>query len=158
MPFAFLYKSPMINDITTTPDAPPAFQALAQVDANSKRNMSYPAAFAAIQREHYGDLAPLAVPLPLDKAYERALEAARLMPDWEIVAQDKINRRFEAIAVTRRLRFRDDVAVEVRPGVAGDAATLHVRSKSRLGRNDFGANAARIRSFFEVVKSRKATP
>jgi uncharacterized protein (DUF1499 family) len=43
-------------------------------------------------------------------------------------------------------RFVDDVVVRVRPA-AGGGSIVDVRSKSRVGRGDIGANAARIRRF-----------
>ena len=47
--------------------------------------------------------------------------------------------------------FTDDVAI----GISGDdaRAQIDVRSVSRYGLHDFGANAARIRGFFEEMKA-----
>jgi uncharacterized protein (DUF1499 family) len=47
--------------------------------------------------------------------------------------------------VTRIFRFVDDIVVRVRPSNGG--SIVDVRSKSRDGRGDMGANAARIRAF-----------
>ena len=51
---------------------------------------------------------------------------------------------------TRIFRFVDDVVVRVRPAEGG-GAIVDVRSKSRDGRGDLGANAARIRAFAEKL-------
>jgi len=45
-------------------------------------------------------------------------------------------------------RFVDDIVVRVRPAENG-GAIVDVRSKSRVGQGDIGANAARIRRFAE---------
>jgi uncharacterized protein (DUF1499 family) len=52
--------------------------------------------------------------------------------------------RIEAVARTPIMGFRDDVVVRVR--AAEDGARVDVRSASRYGQHDFGANASRIRS------------
>ena len=46
--------------------------------------------------------------------------------------------------------FRDDVVVRVRP--EADGARIDVRSSSRYGTFDFGANAARIRSLMNEIE------
>ncbi|HSA90522.1 MAG TPA: DUF1499 domain-containing protein [Burkholderiales bacterium] len=42
------------------------------------------------------------------------------------------------------------MAVRVAP--AGAGSRIDVRSRSRVGRSDLGANAARIRKFFSAMK------
>lgn len=140
--------APMINDVTTSPDAPPSYRALAEVPANHARDMSYPVPNAAIQRRAYPDLEPMAV----GASAERALAAARsaaLDLGWDVVAVDQGDSTLEATATTRLLRFVDDVVVRVRATDTG--AIIDVRSKSRLGRGDLGTNAVRIRAFRERV-------
>src|SRR5260370_33795210 len=48
----------------------------------------------------------------------------------------------EAIARTPIMGFRDDVAVRIRSTREG--AKIDIRSASRYGKTDFGANAARV--------------
>lgn len=68
----------------------------------------------------------------------------------------------EGIAVTWVMRFRDDFAIRltevpVMVGTAGqDAASLRVdmRSASRLGKGDLGANANRIQAYMAALSSR----
>ena len=62
----------------------------------------------------------------------------------------------EAIARTPILGFRDDVAVRVRATQQG--ARIDVRSASRYGRHDLGANAARVRALIEDVDDVLAAP
>ncbi len=51
----------------------------------------------------------------------------------------------QAVATTRLCRFKDDVTVTVQPEGAG--VVVNVRSHSRIGKGDLGANARRIRLF-----------
>jgi uncharacterized protein (DUF1499 family) len=127
---------PAINDITTDPDDPPAFASLP----------AYPPEFAATQREAYPDLAPLRVAQPPAEAFAAAAGAARGL-GWEIVREDAAAGVLEATDTTRVFRFVDDVVVRVRPD--GDGSRVDLRSKSRDGKGDLGANAARIRAFRE---------
>ena len=134
--------APVINDVTTTPDAPPRFR--------RAPDAGYPERNAALQRRAYPELAPIARPEPPAAAFAAAAAAARRMPRWEIVLEDPKELALEAVASTRLLRFKDDVAIEVRPAPGG--SSVHVRSRSRLGKGDLGANAARIRAFAVELK------
>ena len=127
---------PRINDITTDPADPPAF-------ADPKR--AYPGEeFARLQRAAYSDLAPIRRAEPADAAYRAALATARSL-GWEIVREDPAAGIFEATETSAVFRFVDDVVVRVRPD--SGRARVDVRSKSRVGQGDLGANAARIRTF-----------
>jgi uncharacterized protein (DUF1499 family) len=80
---------------------------------------------------------------PLD-ALAQADRAARAL-GWTVVASDPGRGRLEATATTFWFRFTDDIVIRVRPQDAG--SRLDIRSKSRVGRGDLGANARRIRAF-----------
>jgi uncharacterized protein (DUF1499 family) len=124
-PLAFQRQArsvPPINDIST--------------DARSKA-----------QQQAYPDIKPIMLAEPKEKAFERALAAARAM-GWEIVARDPAAGRIEAVDTTLWFGFKDDVVVQVSAPAAG-GSRVDVRSKSRLGRGDAGTNARRIRGFRE---------
>jgi uncharacterized protein (DUF1499 family) len=70
---------------------------------------------------------------------------------WELVAADSAAGRIEATATTRWFGFKDDVVVRIRPDAAG--SRVDVRSVSRVGRSDVGANAERIRAYLRRVGS-----
>ena len=57
-----------------------------------------------------------------------------------------------ATATSLVFGFKDDVVVRVAKGT--DGTRVDVRSKSRVGRNDFGMNAKRIRTFAENLRGR----
>ena len=141
--------APPINDITTDLLDPPAFADPALVPDYRGRNMSYPEEFVPIVREAYSDLAALPVPDAPADALLRAEEVAESL-GWEIVAKDGSRGALYARDVTAIFRFVDDVVVRVKPTSGG--SLVDVRSKSRDGRGDLGANAARIRAFQEAMR------
>jgi uncharacterized protein (DUF1499 family) len=145
---------PRINDITTDRSNPPQFVHAGNLTANRGRDLSYPGeSFAREQERAYPHLLPLRLSLPPKLAFERALTLARQrMADWEITYADPTRYAFEGVATTRLFRFRDDFVVEVRP-VDSEVVEIHMRSKSRDGRGDLGANAKRIEVFFRLLAS-----
>jgi uncharacterized protein (DUF1499 family) len=88
----------------------------------------------------------LALKLPPNQAFDRALERAREM-GWEIVDANPAHGRIEATATTFWFGFKDDVVVRVSADEAG--SLIDVRSLSRVGRSDVGANARRIRCYLD---------
>lgn len=138
-------NAPLINDITTDTLNPPRFIAAATDDANTGRNLDYPGEeFAAQQRSGYPDLEPIRVPGPPSAIFNRSITAAEDL-GWKLTVRDAAAGRFEAIATTRIFHFVDDIVVRIRRD--GTDSIVDVRSKSRDGRGDMGANAARIRRF-----------
>lgn len=144
---------PPIHDITTDLADPPAFRAVLarRGDRSNPLDRAEPD-LAAQQRAAYPYLAPLHLPQPPAEAFARALRAARSM-GWEIVAADAERLLIEATATTFWFGFKDDVAIGLRPD--GDGSRVDVRSVSRVGRSDLGANASRIRAYLERLA---ATP
>jgi uncharacterized protein (DUF1499 family) len=73
---------------------------------------------------------------------------------WELVASDSAAGRIEATATTPWFGFKDDVVVRVRPD--GSGSRIDVRSVSRVGKSDVGANAKRIRTYLADIASHKS--
>jgi hypothetical protein len=122
---------PAINDITTDPDDPPVFTAAPRTEGGRGRDFDYPGeGFASQQRKAYPDLAPIALDRPPGEVFERVARAAEEL-GWEII-------------------HRDPGAGRVRPAESG--SRVDVRSKSRDGKGDLGANAARIRAFRDALE------
>jgi uncharacterized protein (DUF1499 family) len=137
---------PVINDVSTSTSNPPEFVRAPELPGNAGRDMSYPGeSFAQQQRAAYPEIGPLALDLPAEEAFARVGEAARKRADWEITRVDAPARVLEGVAVSRVFRFKDDFVIEVR--VEEGRSLVHMRSRSRDGRSDIGANAARIRDF-----------
>jgi uncharacterized protein (DUF1499 family) len=143
---------PPIHDITTDLVNPPAFTAVvAARTADGGNPVTYEGAkIAEQQRQAYPDIAPLSLPLPRDVAFNRAQDAAQRM-GWAIVAADDSAGRIEASDRSRWFGFTDDIVIRITP--SGSGSRVDVRSSSRLGRSDFGVNAARIRAYFAALRA-----
>jgi uncharacterized protein (DUF1499 family) len=145
-------KLPAISDITTDPGDPPRFDVLARL--RPRGSSEYPGATVArAQREAYPDIAPLQVNAPAKLAYDITL-ALVTKRKWHVVdarplAAGRREAVIEAVARTPIMGFRDDVVIRV--SAVSDGARVDVRSASRYGLYDFGANAARIRSLLEDI-------
>lgn len=149
IPYAWQRRAqsvPPIHDISTDLENPPAFQAVVPLRADAPNTLDRPPMLAQQQRDGYPDLAPLTLPLPRDRVFNRALDTAEDM-GWEIVRTDAAAGLIEATDTTTWFGFKDDVAVRVTAW--GSGTRVDVRSVSRVGRSDAGTNARRIHGFLE---------
>jgi uncharacterized protein (DUF1499 family) len=143
---------PFIHDITTDFEHPPEFVDVAPLRADAPNPVAHPGEeTAAQQREAYPDIRPLDLDLTPEQAFDRALANARAQ-GWEIVAAVPAEGRIEATATTFWFGFKDDVVIRIT--AAENGSRLDIRSKSRVGRSDVGANAARIRAFTRAFEQR----
>jgi hypothetical protein len=159
------FGAPRINDATTDLADPPRFERAAR-DRGPGDNAAPPALIppeqAAAQRDAYPDLAPLRLALPPEDV---ANLAAGLVDDreWRVIGRTSFPRgggptgRIEAVARSPVLGLESDVAIRVRADAEG--SRVDMRSASRVGAGDFGANAARIRSFLaDLTAAANAAP
>lgn len=143
---------PRIHDISTDLENPPAFVAIAPLRADAPNPVEYAGAETAEkQREAYPDITTYFTPVSPATAFDTALLVAADM-GWEIVASDPAAGLIEATATTTWFGFKDDVVIRL--VATGDNTAIDVRSKSRVGLSDVGANARRIRAFIEELDSR----
>src|ERR1043166_344233 len=143
---------PPIHDITTDMDNPPAFVAALKLRPKDANTVAYEKAVAGKQRAAYPDIAPVKVKLAHAEAFKRALDAANAMPGWTVVDADAAAGRIEANETSRWFRFTDDVVIRVIAD--GTGSRIDVRSVSRVGRSDFGVNAARVRAYTAALNGR----
>lgn len=141
---------PPIHDITTDLGDPPAFEAILPLRADAPNSAEYEGEeIAAQQRAAYPDIVPLYLEATTAAAFTRAWDAARDM-GWEIIVADSARGRIEAVAQTRWFGFIDDVVVRITED--GSRSRIDVRSVSRVGRSDVGANARRIRAYVDRLQ------
>jgi uncharacterized protein (DUF1499 family) len=154
------YRLPWIYDITTDPIDPPRYEALARVRPRDANPVAYAGLYAAEQqRTAYPDIGPLSAAATPQAAYDAALAIVNKRR-WRVVEArapqaGRREGRIEAVARTPIMGFRDDVVVRVRPET-GDGSRIDVRSSSRYGTFDFGANASRIRNLLDEVEEAMA--
>jgi len=140
---------PPIHDITTDMADPPGFAALLEGRRKSSNGADYAGeSIAAQQRRAYADVKPLVVKAPPREVLQSAIDAARSL-GWEVVSSDASAGRIEAVDTSTWFGFKDDVVVRVRP--EGTGSRIDVRSASRVGESDLGANARRIRRFLSKL-------
>jgi uncharacterized protein (DUF1499 family) len=149
---------PPIHDITTDTGNPPAFAAaiVALRSADGGNPTAYEGQKIAEQQQRaYPDIVPLTVALAPDVAFNRALGAAQRM-GWTIVAADGAAGQIEASDRSRWFGFTDDIVIRVAGTDSG--SRIDLRSSSRLGRSDFGANAARVRAYLAMLRTSAGNP
>lgn len=99
----------------------------------------------------YPMLAPLVTAAAPDVAYAAALAAAESR-GWNIVLADPEAGTIEATEESFWFGFKDDIMIRVRSDEMG--ARIDVRSTSRVGLSDLGANAKRIRNLLDEIETR----
>ena len=143
---------PPIHDITTDTENPPEFVAVLALRTDAPNPATYGGAqLAAQQKQAYPDLAPLVSDTAPENIFVDVEAVARSM-GWTIVAAVPAKGRLEATDTTFWYGFKDDIVVRV---IATDGGShVDVRSVSRVGRSDIGANAKRIRAFLVKLATR----
>lgn len=135
---------PQIHDITTDLDNPPVFVAVPGQRSAGDNSLGLNDKVQAQQRAFYTDLAPLTLAGAPGDNFPRALAAAEAM-GWLIVDTDPQAGRIEATATTPLFGFKDDVVIRL--SADNGQTRVDMRSASRVGRSDLGANAQRIRDY-----------
>jgi hypothetical protein len=167
-------RIPPIHDVSTNITDPPVFSpavmaARKAAGANPVSAMDAPMGslpayqgpgFAALAAKTLGQVGHEAYPAvrPLALAADparvvAAAEAEAKAQGWKVSTAGPAGGVIEATAETFWFGFKDDVAIRIRPGANG-GSVVDVRSTSRVGLSDIGANAARIEAFLAGLKVR----
>lgn len=145
---------PPIHDITTDLEQPPPFVDILPLRADAPNPASHGGeAIAEQQRRGYPHLGPLMLEADGEQVFSHALATARDL-GWKIVAAVPEDGRIEATDRTYWFGFADDVVVRI--AAANGGSRVDVRSVSRVGRSDAGANARRIERFLERLREARA--
>ena len=157
--------NPFIHDITTDFTNPPQIVAGASADrmnpptylGDEPAPQGNGATISAAQKAAFPDIAPLVVNGTLSDVTAKALQTIESM-GLEIlqtpgavssVAGETV---IEAVATSTWFGFKDDFVVRLAD--QGDGAIkIDVRSKSRVGVSDLGANATRVKAFLENLRA-----
>lgn len=158
---------PFIHDITTDTQDPPSFGpvVMAERDALEGANtVAYAGKTArtaernaagepveklvsALQTQAYPEVRTLVLSEPPDVVFGRAEQVARDL-GWAIQERNPEAGRIDATDTTFWYGFKDDVTIRLRPAQGG-GTRVDIRSISRVGGSDIGANAARIKAFLD---------
>ena len=148
---------PPIHDISTNRINPPEFVAIAPLRADAPNTLVYgasnnmtPEQLIEQTDEAYPDLVTQLYSESVNEVFEKALAAVDDL-GWELVAQDASAGRIEATDTTFWFRFKDDVVIKI--DQQGSETAVDVRSVSRVGTGDVGANAIRMRKLFALLEN-----
>ncbi|MBV6633066.1 MAG: DUF1499 domain-containing protein [Alphaproteobacteria bacterium] len=167
---------PFIHDITTDFDDPPRIRAGADAPRSNPPSYDRTApvpgnsdlTLAQAQANGYPEIEALIVEAPMEAVFAEAQRAIDVLgveviqkgPSTGIQSSDDGGPkggewRIEAIATSPWFGFTDDFIVRIRevPGIE-PMVRIDMRSKSRVGMSDLGANAARIAEFRRLLKDR----
>ena len=143
---------PMIHNISTNTQPPPSFVKAIPIrsllNANTT-NYRFNPDNAELQKQAYSGLSPYVSKRSGEDLFievERILESLGM----EIIDSDLDSLRLEAVATSFWFGFEDDVLVQIRD--YEDASLAEIRSVSRVGVSDLGANATRIYRILEELK------
>lgn len=136
--------TPPMNDISTDTADPPVFWF-------TVTPTDYPSGNASLQHAAYPDVRPLKMPLTFDEAFALALFLVEAK-GWTVLSADPAETQIEAIATSALFGFDDEVVIRVSETETG--VTIDMRSRSRIGQIDRGANARRIKAFLSDMEAR----
>ena len=104
--------------------------------------------------DHHVD--PLIFRGPAAQARAQLIQALKSLPRTQIV--DEQAGYVSAEAHSTVMRFVDDVQCQIKPAAAGGGGIIEVRSSSRVGYYDFGANRERVESLRKAFATQAGHP
>ena len=154
-------KAPPLHDVTTDPEDPPRFVALAGNGArfDAKAMIDYQGEHDTVSymlHEYYPEITKPLMPIlvskdPTAKMFWRCFNVAKRM-GWRIVDFNEKQGRIEAVASSFWFGQPADIVIRVRPaGTMG--ARFDMRAASENGARDFGRNLALIKSYRAALNS-----
>jgi uncharacterized protein (DUF1499 family) len=155
---AYFEANPIIHDITTDFDNPPPIIMGASFERKNpaeyvgdEKAPGGEATIAEAQREAFPDI----MPLLLDGSIEdNAKNVRSVIAEMGMVilsdASSEDSQLIEATYTSAWFGFIDDFVVRLQAD--GEKTRVDVRSKSRVGTSDLGANARRVQEFFKKLQ------
>lgn len=146
---------PALTDVSTDLESPPAFSRsrVALAARNGRTPPEISMSDREAQREAYPMVAPLYLDLPVSEAFD-LVERSVTALGWEIVEKRPPGGRLglgqiEAVSHSLVLSLPYDVTIRLMP--RADGSRVDVRSASRIGAHDQGANAERVQRLIERI-------
>ncbi len=144
---------PFIHDITTDPENPPAYtdaiisarnkvERVNTLEYLEKKDKEGGTLISVLQSKHYPEIRPVRRSETPDEIFKEA-EALVKSLGWDVVTLDTSGGIIEATDTTFWYGFKDDVIIRIQPSKNG-GSLVDMRSVSRVGGSDLGANAARL--------------
>ena len=159
-------KAPAIHDVTTDPEDPPQFVALAKrppgannATFNGNAMIDYRGEHNTVSymlHEYYAEITKPLVPImptgsPTAKMFWRCFNRAKDM-GWHIVDYNEKDGRIEAQASSFWFGQISDIVIRIRPaGTLG--ARFDMRAQTLMGNRDFGHNLELIKAYRATLNS-----
>ena len=141
---------PEIHNISTDVNDPPVFDEIVNIRSSDDNPLVYNKdELAEVQLKAYPKVKTLISEINVEDSFDRALVVAKEL-NWEIVSQNSESGIIEATETTRLWGFKDDIVIRVRASTNAGLTSVDLRSVSRVGRSDLGANAKRITAFLDA--------
>lgn len=147
---------PAIHDVSTDLADPPLFRTLSLradnldnvpgADDSEMRGLTPQQRWVVVHQKAYGDIRSVRINEPVPSVITKAERLAEAR-GWEIAEALPEEGRMEATETAAFFGFKDDIVLRVRPTETGEGSIVDMRSVSRVGKNDIGGNAKRVRSF-----------
>ena len=107
------------------------------------------------QERAYPTIRTLVLENEPEEAFQLVAKAIKTLK-WRVIEEVRPDDRrglgrIEAIDESRLMRIRDDITIRFR--WVGNETRIDIRSVSRLGRHDFGDNAARILKLVQEINN-----
>ena len=139
---------PAIHNISTDMSDPPQFDKVVALRGENSNPHDYDIQkLASVQAEAYPHIKTKLTSLSANEAFTRA---QALVPElgWELVSANSEAGLIEATETTALWGFKDDVVIRITE--SGEQSAIDLRSVSRVGQSDLGANANRIAKFLDA--------
>lgn len=156
IPFLYILefrKIPTFGEAATDFEDLPEFEALAKArnaEAEDPPLFSHREAEAA-QKKFFPELGPITIDRSPAKAKEQVIKVLREMK-FSLASAFGDEHRVEATHTSFWFGFKDDVVVII-TGLPGGGSRVDVRSASRVGKLDGGANAKRVAAILAAVQN-----
>lgn len=134
----------MIHHISTDWDTPPTYQTLLKQRGPDANPLTVSDENTALQQQHYPSVKPIITGLGLEASKSLSQIVMREL-GWEIADLSTRPNYIEATETSFLFRYVDDISVRFTE--EGEKTRIDLRSISRVGRSDLGANAKRIERF-----------
>lgn len=141
---------PRIHDISTDLQDPPVFTAAEQQRGSGSNSLQTDPETLVLQAQGYPELATLVLAEEYEAVFDRSVQVATAM-GWDIYLQDRNAGVIEAVDTTTLMAFKDDIVIRLHTNAEGTLVDL--RSVSRVGLGDMGANAKRINAFLQRLQA-----
>ncbi len=144
-------RVPPIHDITTDIDNPPVFTYATELRHAKHNSLQYDKTITAQQQKAYPQLQPVIIDVDMEWLRENIPVVVASL-GWQSQQQYTLDNKWyvEALDRSALLGFIDDVVLRIQP-LDNGKHRVDMRSASRIGVSDLGANAQRISQFFQAL-------